>query len=314
MERVVSVSGGKDSTACYLLALERGKPFRAVFADTGHEAQKTYDYLAELPRKSGGPPIQTVKADFAERLRARRETLPDLWGAKGIPAAKIEEAIEHLHPTGNPFVDATLYNGIFPAAQQRYCTRQLKIEPIQQQCYRPLLAAGKHVVAWQGIRADESLARSHMQARQWANTPDGRIHIWRPLMRWSLEDVMRYVGKHGLKVNPLYGEGFTRVGCFPCIYSQKAEIALLARTYPEAIDRLERWEALVDSISHSGRATSFFQPKKDPTYSPGETTGIRRISDWAQTRRGGRERELFPAQSKEMQHMAESCMESGVCE
>ncbi len=26
---IVNVSGGVDSTACYLLALERGKPFRA---------------------------------------------------------------------------------------------------------------------------------------------------------------------------------------------------------------------------------------------------------------------------------------------
>ena len=33
---IVNISGGKDSTATYLLALERGKPFRAVWADTGH--------------------------------------------------------------------------------------------------------------------------------------------------------------------------------------------------------------------------------------------------------------------------------------
>lgn len=30
IQHIVNISGGKDSTACYLLALQRGKPFRAV--------------------------------------------------------------------------------------------------------------------------------------------------------------------------------------------------------------------------------------------------------------------------------------------
>ena len=41
---LVSISGGKDSTATLLLALEREKDVRAVFADTGNEHQLTYDY------------------------------------------------------------------------------------------------------------------------------------------------------------------------------------------------------------------------------------------------------------------------------
>ena len=41
---VVSVSGGKDSTATYLLALEQtGGDFDAVFADTGNEHEATYE-------------------------------------------------------------------------------------------------------------------------------------------------------------------------------------------------------------------------------------------------------------------------------
>ncbi|WP_320200703.1 hypothetical protein RMR16_025150 (plasmid) [Agrobacterium sp. rho-13.3] len=35
IQHLVNVSGGKDSTATYLLALESGRAFRAVFADTG---------------------------------------------------------------------------------------------------------------------------------------------------------------------------------------------------------------------------------------------------------------------------------------
>ena len=65
---VVNVSGGKDSTATYLLAMELGRPFQAVFADTGHEHPWTYEYVRDLPRRTGGPEIHWVKADFTDRF------------------------------------------------------------------------------------------------------------------------------------------------------------------------------------------------------------------------------------------------------
>lgn len=43
---VVSVSGGKDSTATALLAIEQNTDnIMFIFADTGNESHKTYDYL-----------------------------------------------------------------------------------------------------------------------------------------------------------------------------------------------------------------------------------------------------------------------------
>ena len=50
---VVSMSGGKDSTATALLMREAGIPCRYVFADTGWEAQETYDYLDMLRARLG---------------------------------------------------------------------------------------------------------------------------------------------------------------------------------------------------------------------------------------------------------------------
>ena len=46
---VVSISGGKDSTALALLAIEREtKNLHFVWADTGHEHPQTYEYVEYL--------------------------------------------------------------------------------------------------------------------------------------------------------------------------------------------------------------------------------------------------------------------------
>jgi len=51
-KRLVSVSGGKDSTATLLVALESHPhdEVMAAFADTGNEHEATYDYVRYLER------------------------------------------------------------------------------------------------------------------------------------------------------------------------------------------------------------------------------------------------------------------------
>ncbi len=71
-KHVLSFSGGKDSTAMYLLAMEWGVDFTPVFADTGHEHPATLDYVRELPRLTGGPEIRWVRADFTREIARRR--------------------------------------------------------------------------------------------------------------------------------------------------------------------------------------------------------------------------------------------------
>ena len=80
---ILSYSGGKDSTAMYLLALElaerHGFDFTPVFADTGNEHEATLDYVRDLPRRTGGPEIRWVKADFAEDFERKRRFIAAKW-------------------------------------------------------------------------------------------------------------------------------------------------------------------------------------------------------------------------------------------
>lgn len=53
---VVSLSGGKDSTAMLLMLIERGMPFdEVVFFDTGWEFPEMYEHIDRLERDTGIP-------------------------------------------------------------------------------------------------------------------------------------------------------------------------------------------------------------------------------------------------------------------
>ena len=76
IQHLVNISGGKDSDAVYLLALELGIPFTSVFADTGHEHIWTYEHVALLAGRTGGPEVQWIRADFTEAFAQRRREYP----------------------------------------------------------------------------------------------------------------------------------------------------------------------------------------------------------------------------------------------
>jgi 3'-phosphoadenosine 5'-phosphosulfate sulfotransferase (PAPS reductase)/FAD synthetase len=256
-KHVVSVSGGKDSTAMYLLAMERLQgDFLPVFADTGNEHEITLEYVSRLAERTGGPEVQVVKADFRQRLSARRETYSP-------------EQIAALDAAGDdpaPYLALCLYKGIFPSNIRRFCTVELKVMPIYRYCEGPLLDAGHTVVSWQGIRASESDARALLLEKE-PNRNDSRITEYRPILQWSVQEVFAMHKRHGLPPNPLYKMGFSRVGCMPCIMGRKKDISCMIRRFPEHVARIRIWEKLVQQVSKTGRVT-FFPDTKVPGENP----------------------------------------------
>lgn len=322
---VVSVSGGKDSTATYLRAIERGKPFQAVFADTGHEHPATYEYVSRLAEITGGPEIKWVKADFTKQIEFRRNNLARHWTRDGVPAEQIERAMRCLVPTGNPFLDMCMLKGRFPAAKSRFCTEELKLAPMFEQVQRPILKDGRILVSWQGVRADESFARAGLPKWQRINPvpfclpkavrDEGEgwtAFAYRPLIDWAVEDVFAQIARHGIEPNPLYSRGMKRVGCMPCIMCGKDELRNISVQFPEEIDRVREWEAIVASVAKRGCAT-LFAVSDDPTYDasikPDHVQhGIDARVEWSRTTRGGRQFSLFSADANT------ACNEWGACE
>lgn len=95
VRHIVSLSGGKDSTALAIYLRDRIPNLEYVFCDTGEELPETYDYLQKLE-------------------------------------AILGTTIIRLNPD-RPFKHyLEVYRGVLPDARTRWCTRKLKIEPFER--------------------------------------------------------------------------------------------------------------------------------------------------------------------------------------
>ena len=293
---IVNVSGGKDSTATLLLAMERGaENLTAVMADTGHEHPLTYEYVDYLERATGIA-IRRVKADFKMRIANKREFIVKQWSIDGVSDEHIREALETLVPTGNPFLDMCLWKGRFPSPKARFCTEELKVLPMMDQVFIPASRIYDEVWSWQGVRRDESRARATLN-----ETDEGEFGVvnYRPILDWTADDCFAMHRKHGIDWNPLYEHGMGRVGCMPCIMARKDELAQIQKRFPEEFDRVARWEALVSRAAKRGVSTFF--DGRVPVKILGDenihysTHGMPFWREYATTSRGGRQQDLVHA-------------------
>lgn len=287
-KNVVSVSGGKDSLAVWLLcrAMEPADSIVAAFAETDNEHPLVYDYLKYLEDTLQAPIIR-LRADFAARIERKRRYVAEHWPAEGIPQDIVDRALAALVPTGIAMLDLCIWKGRFPSRKAQFCTSELKVVPLQNM-QMDLVDDGFDVWSWQGIRADES---AHRRYQPEFEEIDDHLSVYRPIIRWTAASVFEAAEYFGIKPNPLYLQGMRRVGCMPCINCGKDELSEIAKRWPEVIRRLTEWEAAVAAASKRG-ASSFFPAPDDGR---GELQG-RNIADrveWSKTARGGLQFDIF---------------------
>lgn len=232
--------------------------------------------------------------------------------------------------------------GMFASRQIQYCTEELKRDVIGNHL-ASLMDSGTDVLNAIGIRRGESKNRANAPEWEWSDILD--CEVWRPVVAWSVDDVITIHQRHGLTPNPLYLRGFSRVGCFPCKNWKKNEIRLGADMWPErftdeipalesevhlaARERYDRYVAMVadgraDELTEQARRSvltddgairpynqpTFFQA---PTGYAGPVLTVDRVVEWSRTIRGGRIRdtqiELFAGTG-----INDGCLRWGLCD
>lgn len=198
--------------------------------------------------------------------------------------------------------------GTFPSRLRRFCTEDLKVRPLAAYVRKAQDEHGE-VVSAVGIRAAESKARATLTEWEWSDTFD--CDVWRPLIRWTEQDVIDIHRRHGLAPNPLYLAGAQRVGCFPCIFARKAEVRLVADLAPERIEEIRQLEAETTAVARArdnsgkhGAERTFFHGKLSREGLP---FSIDTIVDWSRTAHGGKEPLLIDDQP-------DGCVRWGLCE
>ncbi len=185
---ICGISGGKDSSALALYLRDRVPKMEYFFCDTGAELPETYEFLTRLEVILGKP----------------------------IARLNSERGFDHWFE---------VFRGALPSPQMRWCTKVMKIKPIEA------WIGDEPAISYVAIRADEANRKGYISTKpniesRFPFVEDGVDH----------DGVMKILDDAGIGL-PDYYEWRTRSGCYFCFYQRKAEWVGLAERHPELYER-----------------------------------------------------------------------------
>ena len=200
---IVSLSGGKDSTAMLLRLLEEKRPVDLIlFCDTGLEFSQMYDHLNQLEAYTGRE---------ITRLKAPRD---------------FEYYFFEYHPKRkNPVLEQ--YDGMsWPGPHNRWCTGILKTRVVDNHLKK--LRESNTLTEYVGIAADEA---DRVKEKNY------------PLIEWSMteKDCLAYCYERCLSCGGLY-ELFDPVSGWCCPLQGLNELRKLYGHFPDLWRQLQVWD------------------------------------------------------------------------
>lgn len=231
---------------------------------------------------------------------------PDHYKHLDLLEARIGPIIRIQAERGYP--ELVRHKGTFSSRVRKWCTEELKLKPFRAwlDAYRDANSCDVHVLL--GIRWDESEKRESAVEREWSDFYD--CEVWRPILAWTVEDVIAEHRRAAIPMHPLYHAGANRVGCWPCVEAGKEELALVAELTPERVDEIRAIEAEIgQTMFTEDRRTQKRRLERAGVEDPGPSlvpAGIDKVMEWARTSYGGKQFQLFRNPS--------GCARWGVCE
>lgn len=199
MKQIVSLSGGKDSTAAVLMMLEKGEHIdELVFCDTGKEFPQMYDHLEKLEKRVG-------------------MTITILKHPKGFDYLMFD----HVRSRGKHKGEAG-YG--WPFAGERWCTKHLKTELLDK--HRKEIGGATQIVGFaydEWKRLPKLVSGFRYPLIEWKITE---------------AQALRYCYSNGFDWSGLYDK-FNRVSCWCCPLQSMRDLWMLYNCYPDLWKRLK---------------------------------------------------------------------------
>lgn len=208
VRHVCGISGGKDSSAMALYMRDRVPEMEYFFCDTGAELPETYEYLDKLEVSLGKP---------IARLNSKK-------------------GFEHWFE---------VYRGTLPSPQMRWCTKKMKLEPIED------WLGDDEAISYVAIRSDESGRKGYVSTKP-------NIKAVFPFVEDGIDydGVMKILETAGVGL-PKYYEWRTRSGCYFCFYQRKSEWVGLADRHPDLFEKAVAIESKIRTQAGTDGDASF---------------------------------------------------------
>jgi phosphoadenosine phosphosulfate reductase len=171
--------------------------------------------------------------EFCETVDNVKETAKEL----GLPL--------EIHSSGEAFWNS-IDNFGPPTVEARWCCKVCKLGAITQLIENNY---DNGCLTFIGQRKYESEVRAnsdHIWKNPWVGNQIGAT----PIQNWTALHVWLYLFWKKAKYNPLYEEGFDRIGCWLCPSASMADFTRLSEIHPELSEKLEKY--LLDFASRSG--------------------------------------------------------------
>ena len=234
--------------------------------------ESTHHGLTAFATSAGSPAAKTPV-----RLRCTSGTKSRIWSTSSAIPAQSSPRPTNTSPSSrsssvsrSPGSTQTaafehwfdVFRGTLPSPQMRWCTKNLKIKPIEE------WIGDSPAISYVAIRADESNRKGYISTKSNIQTrfpfvEDGIAH----------DAVMRILEDAGIGL-PEYYEWRTRSGCYFCFYQRKAEWIGLAERHPELFDRAVAIEQKVlrdAGVDGDADFTDQAMRSRQYTWSGGET-------------------------------------------
>ena len=118
-----------------------------------------------------------------------------------------QRAFRRVTPAATVIADDELAETPLYSRDPDRCCHLRKVEPLAHALHDS--------TAWvSALRRDQSSTRTATRVVQW-NARPGIVKI-APLVRWTEDDVWRYVEAHHVPTNQLHEQGYPSIGCWPC--------------------------------------------------------------------------------------------------